>query len=311
MAMIYAQSLATLATLGVTMGVWYRRRVASIRTAPRDALLCVSLLILASYAIWAVAAPTAQAWGQLSLMTLYVAAGWAAYHHKIAARRVMGAITAVVIVAVILGYDARRTGGLLNPNVTAALILQGALHLPVWWLFILAGIALPMTTSRGALASFVAALVGLRVRGWYRIALAALALAALPALIAWRPGSVVDRLEIWQDAIWMIRQRPVMGWGLGAFALHAPRMGYWMHAHNLLLNVAVEQGVVGLALWLWWLGAVVWLLISDYRLRGESLLQAVILGYLLHQMVDVIWTVPVGMMVAANLAMMARAEVAT
>ena len=312
MNLAHAQSIATLTWLIILAARWYRRRVASIRTAPRDVLLLSSLLILASYTLWSLAVPTAQAWGQLSLMTLYVVAGWAAYRWPQAARYSVISVAAVMMLSVYgesIGAGG-RVDGWMNANVTAEIMLQALPHLQ--WPLLIGGalVAAMMTGSRGALAGFGAAFAWIttpaRWRRWLAIAAPVILIAAAIPLATLRPGSTVDRLLIWQDALWMIRQRPVLGWGLGSFALHAPRMGYWMHAHNLLLNVIVEQGMVGLSLWMAWLSAAVWLLIAHHRRFGAHILQVAVLAYLLHQVVDVIWTVPVGSMVAVNLAWMAR-----
>ena len=68
-----------------------------------------------------------------------------------------------------------------------------------------------------------------------------------------------DRRVMWQAAIDMIQDRPVLGHGLNTFM--ANYLDYWVggerqprYAHNCYLQVAAETGLVGLACFLWLLG---------------------------------------------------------
>lgn len=72
------------------------------------------------------------------------------------------------------------------------------------------------------------------------------------------PG-VQMRLEVWQDALQMFRNDPVLGIGLGTYdevaytmpgtrAVADFRQDGW-HAHNTFLHVLVEAGVLGLLAW--------------------------------------------------------------
>jgi O-antigen ligase len=63
--------------------------------------------------------------------------------------------------------------------------------------------------------------------------------------------SVAARFELWRAAIEQLERRPVSGIGLEVFANRiGPRVTqqYWINTHNLLLNIAVELGLVGAAL---------------------------------------------------------------
>lgn len=69
----------------------------------------------------------------------------------------------------------------------------------------------------------------------------------------------VDRWVMWQAAIGMIRDRPILGHGLNTFM--ANYLDYWVggersprYAHNCYLQVAAETGLLGLAgfMWLLW-----------------------------------------------------------
>jgi O-antigen ligase len=71
-----------------------------------------------------------------------------------------------------------------------------------------------------------------------------------------REQSLAERLEVPRLSLALVEQRPMFGWGAGSYALaFAPikpdtvYAGYWDHAHNDYVQVAVDTGLVGLALW--------------------------------------------------------------
>lgn len=148
---------------------------------------------------------------------------------------------------------------------------------------------------------------------------------AVPFLMALRPQTIGQRVIIWADAINLFRASPVFGIGPGGLMAHNQSMldslarqqvalayadnfigwpvaefgGNPLHAHNLILQVAVETGAVGvvaLALagaWLWWrwptfeqwqrliiIGVLV-CGIMDYpfMLAGPTILFALVAGY--------------------------------
>lgn len=65
-----------------------------------------------------------------------------------------------------------------------------------------------------------------------------------------------DQLLIWRDAWSVFLEKPIFGWGQGSFlaamALHqSGELGLHLRtAHNDLLHLLVEQGIVGLLIWL-------------------------------------------------------------
>jgi putative inorganic carbon (hco3(-)) transporter len=70
---------------------------------------------------------------------------------------------------------------------------------------------------------------------------------------------VVGRVDVWRQALGLIRKYPLLGVGLGNYlaalrAEHLPSPTFYHdHAHNMLLHVAAESGVPAAAtfLWLW------------------------------------------------------------
>ncbi len=162
-------------------------------------------------------------------------------------------------------------------------------------------VALILTGSRGAWAGTVAgglvawALAAVARRWPSRFKTVTLSTAALlflaalgltAAVIAW-PGadrllggvtgagnSVLSRAQLWRDGLALIGDYPFTGSGAGstmmvystyAMLLH---VGYISHAHNLFLQIALEQGLPGLAAFLG-LVAACWVAIADRR-EGDA-----------------------------------------
>ncbi len=144
--------------------------------------------------------------------------------------------------------------------------------------------------------------------------------------------AVVERMAHWQAAWGMINDRPWFGYGAGNYAAAYPRyaLAGWKdplgHAHNVLLNVAAETGLVGLAAYLFFLAAALWTCWRTVRTltpalspvgRGGRfdatsvpLARAVALGVLgvlvakiTHEMLDNLWVHSMGVQVALLLAM--------
>ena len=143
-----------------------------------------------------------------------------------------------------------------------------------------------MSTSRGAwiavgCALLLAALWGLSnrvsrswpgLRPWLFPGLVALLLTlALVAAAAW-PGGIIaalrtlpgpntgiSRVELLRNSLTLVRDYPLIGAGLGSFQMLYStyalflHVGFIIHSHNLLVNVAIEQGgpAVLLILWMW------------------------------------------------------------
>jgi len=66
--------------------------------------------------------------------------------------------------------------------------------------------------------------------------------------------SVGTRLDIWVDAIKMIKEKPVFGYGPGAFVWHYPKYKHYSlrrkitYTHNDYLNLLVDYGMVGFSI---------------------------------------------------------------
>lgn len=101
--------------------------------------------------------------------------------------------------------------------------------------------------------------------------------------------SATSRIILWRDAYDTIKEMPVRGVGLGAYAYHSnPRADYRMpiYAHNLYLDIATEVGLLGAVLW--GLLFVLSLLVL-WRHRQEPLAQAAFVSfviYLTHSLFD-------------------------
>jgi putative inorganic carbon (HCO3(-)) transporter len=138
-------------------------------------------------------------------------------------------------------------------------------------------IGLMFTQTRGSIVgAAVALLILLSWAPFRRVALAGLAVTAVVALLnvgaiaESQPVSVAgerlatiatlktrsdDRVEIWTATPAIIAERPFLGAGQGNFPEVSPDFALsdvgglaFDHAHNLFLNVAVELGLIGLAL---------------------------------------------------------------
>ena len=75
------------------------------------------------------------------------------------------------------------------------------------------------------------------------------------------------RWEIWQTAVQIARDHPVAGIGFYTWTATYPEygLGFWKtvdNPHNLLLNMAVEQGIPGAILYLWF---VILFLVTSFR----------------------------------------------
>jgi O-antigen ligase len=180
------------------------------------------------------------------------------------------------------GYPELGLLALLVLPVLASCALVGTswrVAVPTFVMTVSAAAGLLLTYAR---ASLLASLAGLGLllawSGWRRN-LAVLAIAVLAAGLLWTRAPlftrmseelaggrsslmVTTRVEAWNVGYRLWRERPVLGWGPGAYSEAFVRvMGdRWdaarVHPHNSVLNVMVEGGAV-LAFAVVWLGVVV------------------------------------------------------
>jgi len=93
--------------------------------------------------------------------------------------------------------------------------------------------------------------------------------------------STAERFIIWRGALKMIAEKPVFGFGFMTFErfiTHYAQLAKPMDAHNMYLRVAVEMGLVGLAIFLlnWFVPLVLsWKL---YRTAADPLYRGIALG---------------------------------
>jgi O-antigen ligase len=195
-----------------------------------------------------------------------------------------------------IGYESRYTGSGLNADQVGLYLVLG---LPIAWHLLMhrrgivrvvaaiyvvtAPLGLILTATRGAfVACFVALLIiplTLRksVRS-YALAGAILIAAAISAVLVapsanWariegtgtelvEGGSMSGRTDIWDASLRAFPQRPLLGAGLGAHGVAIePFTHKRMPAHNTALEVLVEDGIVGLCLFIGLIVACGWTIV--------------------------------------------------
>lgn len=169
---------------------------------------------------------------------------------------------------------------------------------PTWRRLLLwggvAGCSLALLFSQARsyyLAALPAVLLLLFGKGWKRVAIMAgagilagvLLLALGPEPLRKRVFSIADsknasnteRLYLWRAGADMLKEHPVLGWGPGSYTLASPPfrepyaqfvqhpgrpVGFQTdcHAHNLYLQIALDNGLVGLGLFLAFLASALW-----------------------------------------------------
>ncbi len=80
----------------------------------------------------------------------------------------------------------------------------------------------------------------------------------------WLVGTGSDRLNLWRNSLDLASDYPFSGLGLSSFEMSYSsyvlllHVGYLTHAHNLLLDVWLQQGVLGLLSVVWLFAAAAW-----------------------------------------------------
>lgn len=172
------------------------------------------------------------------------------------------------------GFTANIVAGLAAPLILPALV-WAVLQRGKARVLLLAGAAMLLlivlvTQSRGAVMGLVGGLVvlGLYYKPRWTALATAVVLAGLGAaqwlgheniaemiVVSDSTGSAAGRLELWQRALWMMRDFPFTGIGLGMFEKtvqtfyplfeNVPGVPV-PHAHNIFLQMGVEFGIGGL-----------------------------------------------------------------
>jgi putative inorganic carbon (hco3(-)) transporter len=132
--------------------------------------------------------------------------------------------------------------------------------------------------------------------------------------------AVVERLAHWQAAWYMFAARPWLGVGIGNFETVYPgyALSQWPaalgHAHNYILNVAAETGLVGVLVYgllgvvTWLVAARTWRRAADPRARAAVLAAVGSLAYLtIHNLVDDLYVHGMQILVALALGVLAVA----
>lgn len=115
------------------------------------------------------------------------------------------------------------------------------------------------------------------------------------------------RINVWTAVIEMIKDRPILGIGPGNNAFNKiypfyqkPRFTA-LSAYSILLETMVETGLIGFAVFLWFLGVTLnqgWIQLQRLRMLGNRdgfwliAAIAIILGMLAHGTVDTVWYRP-------------------
>lgn len=106
------------------------------------------------------------------------------------------------------------------------------------------------------------------------------------------------RQETWAAAWRAWQDRPVRGWGLGVFSQifsGYQTAHFTKFAHNLVLQMAVDTGVIGAGLITLFLGYVVVLCVWSLLVRGDLMTRALAIGalaFIFYNMFDWEWYVP-------------------
>jgi O-antigen ligase/Flp pilus assembly protein TadD len=223
--------IAELLELAVWLGIWVR---ASGQFSP--------LLALGDYRRRLVMGPAnVLAWYLVLVVPLILARLVASRSHK--GRAQLGLLA--LLAGIVLGSTLSRSGLI---GMAVGIVAFASLVLIPRASSTSSGVSAKIRRPRVigsvlAVAAVSAALIGLSVH-----------------LLSGRLYSVSIRFELWRAAADMISARPLLGGGLGTFGylLHqvpdpnpyGPDM-YYNSAHNGLINVAAESGLLGLAAGLW------------------------------------------------------------
>lgn len=223
--------------------------------------------------------------------------------------------------------------------ISSALVNTGRLARVCFWACALvATLGVIATQSRGAWVGLAAAMVlmtallrwcsspGMETVNWARLGLIAwlgllLVLAAGELLLHRRGDSILPRVasifdpyhptnrfrfEWWTEAVQMIKDHPLLGVGIGNYAMARfpysryvdPRPASFLlveHPHNEYLFAAAEMGLIGFLVWLWVLvsaGRLAWKDLSGARTTSTYVMTVGCAGALAGALVHSLWFYP-------------------
>jgi putative inorganic carbon (hco3(-)) transporter len=154
---------------------------------------------------------------------------------------------------------------------------------------------LELTLSRGSYAGFV---LGLLVLGLIKERKILILLVIL--FVSWQslvPNAVTERvmmtyqdngavdasagerLTLWQDALQVFSEDPILGTGFNTYA-YMRRVGPYTDTHNYYVKILMETGLVGLLIFLWLLGAACKIAWRLFRRARDPILSALGCGLL-------------------------------
>lgn len=119
-----------------------------------------------------------------------------------------------------------------------------------------------------------------------------------PAYILQSP-TAVDRMVMWEKTYYLIREKPILGYGLGQWKLQWPALGIpanqyyadkdeeivWTHAHNDWLETGSELGIPGMV-WLFLFLAAIWYYSGFLRPAQKATTRAMVGAYLMFSLFD-------------------------
>ena len=244
--------------------------------------------------------PSANSFAGFLVLIIPVAVGLFLYEHDLKLRIWLGAAITMMTVALYLTYS---KGGLIALAVGVAVMLYGGLT-------VRKGIRSP-----GRLVVPLLLTVGVLVYIFWTF----FGFNAIAAI-----GNVSGRVELWRGAWRMFLDRPWLGVGPGNFGTEFTRYQagavFSNYAHNTYLQVAVEQGVLGLIAFLATMAAVLawsWRRVRENQGGGQTLLRLGLVGglaaFIVHNAVDYTWYIPgvaVSFWIIAGLAVASEREAA-
>lgn len=199
---------------------------------------------------------------------------------------------------------------LVTPVATTVVLGRSGRNLAAVAMALAALAALAFTLQRGAWVAVIAQLIvaailfgresmGNRHRRRRLVLGAGVAVVLISSMMVARPGLVAPieqrlgdgqqlsgRWTIWQTATAMTRERPLLGWGLGAFVPafegqeNPIAASHWLTPHNHYLMLAAERGLIGLAAF----GLIGWVLALSLRqglVRDNPIDQTITRGLIL------------------------------